>query len=374
MPATGSILEPNSMNLTRSDRSQGFFFPSEILDEIVYHILSSNHTFSTIEAFSRVSFRFRQIALRSFFAKLDIYSKAHWINVCGITGVYSWTRELSSLSTSLSSAPGNLLSFQDIRTIELDFSNEGLNTQHNRATQIFLGRPSSCSTLGQQISTRISLTTLRLSYLPRIDTALLALISGNFPALKILALTCSERLLDDCCWDCYEEASSCTTHSPIPDMYCNAEDLSVAFGSALSPLRNLQSLHLGIYLSEMEIFYYHIYHSDLNSSLRPTNHSTTIFNLKATSSSSNSNSNPPWSLVPYGPNMCSHCDYLYSEDVRKTELYASASIARFLPALKEITWSSFFAQDNPGDDPDEGSTMVWIRRKEGKIRVRRAPW
>ncbi|KZT70779.1 hypothetical protein DAEQUDRAFT_724914 [Daedalea quercina L-15889] len=60
--------------------------------------------------------------------------------------------------------------------------------------------------------------------------------------------------------------------------------------------------------------------------------------------------------------------------VRKRELIASALVARILPSLQTISWSTWFAQEENGDDPLNRLTMIWIRRCDGVLHVRRAPW
>ena len=105
-------------------------------------------------------------------------------------------------------------------------SSEGLSTQRSFIKYFFKQLPP-------------HLIHLELSFLPRIDVNLLSCIATKFSDLKSLELTSTERLIDDCCWDCYEDASTCTVHSPIPDVYCDAEDLSVSafsFASYFSKL------------------------------------------------------------------------------------------------------------------------------------------
>lgn len=112
----------------------------------------------------------------------------------------------------------------------------------------------------------------------------------------------------------------------------------------------MQHLHLGIYLSDLDLFYYHVLHSQMEP-IKPAKR-----------------------VWPHAPNECSHCRDTFSEEVRTTELYASAAIARFLPSIKTVTWSSFFTLDEPGDCPDDQTTTMWVLRKDKKVKVRRATW
>ena len=135
--------------------------------------------------------------------------------------------------------------------------------------------------------------------------------------------------------------------------------LQYAFGSALAPLKKLRTLHLGVFLSEFDILYAHItrHCPDQQGRHIITNHDTC---------------GPYWK--PFGPDECEICQDEYADAVRKTELFASAAIARFIPSLKEVSWSTFFAKDEPGDDPENQTMTAWVQRKDGKIRVRRMQW
>ncbi|THH32476.1 hypothetical protein EUX98_g1741 [Antrodiella citrinella] len=318
-------------------------FPVEVLEEIILAVLVPKRVFSSIANFSLASYQFRQIAFRNFFKTFCASSIDQWTNLRKVPGVVSWARSLESVSIVVFSQLDNLAAFTNFSSVEIDMSPEGLSTQHTFIKYLFKHLPA-------------GLLHLTLSFLPRVDTALLSRISEKFLNLQTLQLTCTERLVDDCCWDCYEEASTCTVHSPIPDVYVDAEDLSYAFGTALVPLTKLTTLHLGIFLSELDIFQYHLYDCrciTFQTLIGPAVMGTSSFG---------------------GPDSCPQCFELFSKNVRATELFASACIARTLPALETISWSSFFAEDNPGDDQDNLTTTAWVLRKDGKVKVRRAPW
>lgn len=196
--------------------------------------------FSTIAGFSLASYQFRQIALRQYFARLYAHSKESWHNLCQIPGIYSWVRlvltprpnpcqnpklklhicaythfsDLDCLSTSILSDISHLLHFSNLQHVHVDFSPEGLHTQRTCIRKILKCLPA-------------ELTLLELSYLPKLDVDLLHRVAKHFPHLTNLKLTCSERLINDCCWACYEESSSCTVHSPIPDNHVDVDDLTV---------------------------------------------------------------------------------------------------------------------------------------------------
>lgn len=107
-----------------------------------------------------------------------------------------------------------LASFVSLRSLEMDFSSDGLSTQMTR-----------CSLIFNQLTA--GLTVLKLTYLPRIDTALLAQVASRFPSLATLELSSAERLDEECCWLCFQESSSCILHSPIPDFFPSVEALAV---------------------------------------------------------------------------------------------------------------------------------------------------
>ena len=66
--------------------------PQELVDYLVECLLCDSHAFSDIAAFSLVSYGFRQVAFRKYFAALEVGSAAHWDNLCRIAGVANWCR------------------------------------------------------------------------------------------------------------------------------------------------------------------------------------------------------------------------------------------------------------------------------------------
>lgn len=124
-------------------------------------------------------------------------------------------RTLESDSMIVFSQLHDLSCFKHLQNVAIRMPDEGLSTQKTFIKYLFKNLPS-------------ALLHFKLSFLPRIDTTLLTSIAAKLSDLRTLELTCTERLIDDCCWDCLEEVSTCTIHSPLPDIYCNAEDLSVS--------------------------------------------------------------------------------------------------------------------------------------------------
>ena len=123
-----------------------------------------------------------------------------------------------------------------------------------------------------------------------------------------------------------------------------------AFGEVLKSLNKLSLLHLGIFLSSNMLFDDHLAHAgDFRFPPSP--------NVKH----------------PFGPDLCPECE-VYTDDVRSQELLASAALATYLPLLESISWSTFFAQKEYGDNPRGQTTTVWIQPGDEPVAVRRAPW
>lgn len=204
-------------------------------------MLVDKPVFSTIKNFSLVSHQYRLIAFRQFFSLLFCTTKSQWINLCRIPGVVSWvrfvhqrlliqfnglssaymrilslSRALECTTSSLHVQTDRLLKFSNLHCVSIDFDSEGLGTHHDSSKLIL-------SCLPPQV------TQLELLHVPSITTYLLSLISTHCPFLKTLVIRCSDRLLPDCCWNCYDEAESCTVHSPIPDHYCDVASLAVRY-------------------------------------------------------------------------------------------------------------------------------------------------
>lgn len=123
-----------------------------------------------------------------------------------------------------------------------------------------------------------------------------------------------------------------------------------AFGGSLAPLRNLIHLHLGIFLSDSDVFYNHLDHAG-DFQFPPTQEVT----------------------KPYAPDRCERCEG-FAESVRQVELVAAAAIASHLASLESVTWSTWFARKEPGDDGKNQTTTIWIAQDEEGIILRRAPW
>ena len=199
--------------------------------------------FREVSSISLASFGLRQSVLKSYFSTFCPRSARHWTRCCHIPGFFSWVRSvpfcichtscmriflticahicsiLDSLTTALGSKPAFLANFTYLQTLELDFSDDGLATQSQRAELLTQFLPA-------------TLTVIRLVCLPRIDPHILGLIAARCPVLETLDVTTLERLDLSCCWVCLEESSTCTVHSPIPDMYSDVKELSVAFDTS----------------------------------------------------------------------------------------------------------------------------------------------
>lgn len=307
--------------------------PVELLDYIVTHLLFDKPHFAAINALSRASRLLREIAFRQFFSALFVTTKDQWRNMCRIPRMTCWVRALEATSKSLYARPSNLLDFPHLTSVSIDFDAEGLKMQKTSAKLILAHMPA-------------QLKRLELLHLPSIPVYLLSLICDACPLLDALVLRCSDRLIAECCWSCYGAAADGTIHSPVPDHICNVSDFVKSYGAVLRPLTKLSYLHLGIFLSPQDLFTAHLEHVVVPTDIREQ---------------------------PYGPDLCSLCEE-HADEIRETELAAAAAIAGYLPRLEAVTWSSWFARAEPGDDFRERSTTAWVLRDEQGVLVRRAPW
>lgn len=71
---------------------QSLCFPTEVLDSIISYALLMDNSLSAIAGFSLASYRFRQIALRSFFSMLDACNPHRWDKLAGIRQLNEWVR------------------------------------------------------------------------------------------------------------------------------------------------------------------------------------------------------------------------------------------------------------------------------------------
>ena len=80
-------------------------------------------------------------------------------------------------------------------------------------------------------------------------------------------------------------------------------------------------------------------------------------------------------MPPFTPDQCILCaEKGYAMRVRDRELEASALMGKMLLSLQTVSWASWFAQSELGDDPVNRLTTVWVRRVNEMVEVRRAPW
>ncbi|TFK52022.1 hypothetical protein OE88DRAFT_1679669 [Heliocybe sulcata] len=216
--------------------------PAELLDHIISLVLVnvSPRSFSTIASFSLASYQFRQVALRQWFSILKVSSVATFTNLCSVNGLYSWVRYLLCTSFTLLPKPTNVARFQNLESVIIDCQLIGQNKQYQTLKHIL-----------SPITRRI--TVLKLTALSRIDAATLRLISSVSPNLKVLELSCAERLEYSCCLDCFEESASCIIYAPVPRLYGSFAALGESFATALEPLVCLEHLFLGILLSEGDL-------------------------------------------------------------------------------------------------------------------------
>ena len=135
---------------------------------------------------------------------------AFWLTICAHI-----CSALRSSTSFFRFKMDGLAQYTLLRSLELDFAEDGLSTQRSRCLLLFKNMTA-------------DLTILAMTSLPRIDVPLLSMLSTRFPSLKTLTLSSTERLDKECCWLCYEESSGCTIHSPIPEVYPSVHALAVS--------------------------------------------------------------------------------------------------------------------------------------------------
>ena len=130
----------------------------------------------------------------------------------------AYTRSLyTSSDVLLSEARLAFTSFRLLKDLWIDFRREGLMTQ----------RPILNSLLESITNGFLSLTSLTMTAVPRLDIHLLKIVAQTFPSLIDLHLSTVESLIIECCPNCFQDSLSRSTHSPVPDIYPNIEMLAV---------------------------------------------------------------------------------------------------------------------------------------------------
>ncbi|KAF7430703.1 hypothetical protein PC9H_006414 [Pleurotus ostreatus] len=281
-------------------------------------------------------------------------------------------RALRTNSRTLSFNYMRLDSLTRLQSFSVDMDNEGLSTQHLLMKKFlkYLYRP----TTG---SLHFALTALKLTSLARIDVPLLRLISKNTPALVHLHVSCTERLWYECCWNCYTDNAECFIHSPIPDMFIDADDLARQFSLALKPLTKLTHLHMGIFLTQESYLYEHVAHARYEQSYPPDECDVcTKTTLQTPFIDSDLSDDHPQNNA---------LDILDpAAEMEAIELRASLIFAKNIRSLTRISWSSWLGQRSSVDWKGEEeptvdtrgapNTTIWIRRHAGRVRLRSAPW
>ncbi|KAL1696692.1 hypothetical protein GGG16DRAFT_42835, partial [Schizophyllum commune] len=303
--------------------------PLEIVEYIIQIIVAKYPVGSLgvarhLRSLSLTCHPIRHLVLRSYLRDLAILTRWQWEGIMRLSssiearysvfyqeGGLCWTRTLTLASTCI--APTNahaLSSLTRLHQLTVDFTDEGLSTQHTRLRLIATNLASR-----SLAATHDRLTALTLTSMPRIDTSMLHLISRCFPMLVDLYISCTERLED--AWWCFEDSAGCTIHSPIPYVYADETHLATAFSNALKPLTNLSYLHLGIYLSDEDLLNAHSDEYHLSTG-----------------------DEDPYGAVS-GIAVCPYC-LKYAERVRQREIRASTIFAQSLKALRCVGWSSLF--------------------------------
>ncbi|KAI5895128.1 uncharacterized protein SCHCODRAFT_02224258 [Schizophyllum commune H4-8] len=349
--------------------------PLEIVEYIIQIIVAKYPIGSlgaprNLRSLSLTCHSIRHLVLRAYLRDLAILTQWQWEGMLRLSssikarysvyyqdGGLCWTKTLTIPSTCIALLNAHALSsLARLLQLTVDFTDEGLSTQHTRLKLIASNLASRSLT-----ATHDQLTALTLTSMPRIDTSMLHLISRCFPLLVDLYISCTERLED--AWWCFEDSAGCTIHSPIPYVYADETHLATAFSHALKPLTNLSYLHLGIYLSDEDLLNAHSDEYHLSTG-----------------------DEDPYGAVS-GIAVCPYC-LRYAERVRQREIRSSMLFAQNLKALRCVGWSSLFdnsiARSSATSPPsatcaerhtarptiDRLSTVVWLDRvDDGRIQT-----
>ena len=127
--------------------------------------------------------------------------------------------------------------------------------------------------------------------------------------------------------------------------------LQSVYGKALKPLRELEHLFLGVFLSGADMLNRHF------DRCAPV-----VISSPRTGS---------YSSPPFGPDRCAVCVAENGATIRERERIASAHLAKLLPSLKTIGWNTYFAKDRPGDDVERKATTFLTSDLAGKAAMAR---
>ncbi|KAH6916289.1 hypothetical protein BKA70DRAFT_1092009 [Coprinopsis sp. MPI-PUGE-AT-0042] len=312
---------PSTLSPTRK-----ITLPVEIVERTIElyvtgHLQGDAVPFSAIEALSQVSHTIRQTVFRYYFRRVSPNTPRHWAGTFYILARISseslrkgslkgfhWVRSLSASAATICHSPERLLLLESLTNLSLDLSHEGITSQaHAMMKRVFgLVNP----TTSRMCS---SLRSLRLTKVAYIDKRILEMIAHAFPHLQHLYLEATSRLELTCCANCYEDSLTLTQHSPVPRYFPVVQSLADTFGSALKVMKDLQHLHLGIFLSSEHYIENHLHHA-----------------LDA-----GAHAMWRWDAIC----VCETCQDA-AESVHRDELLACLRIAQYVPTLKTIGWST----------------------------------
>ncbi|KAI0048735.1 hypothetical protein FA95DRAFT_1654324, partial [Auriscalpium vulgare] len=348
--------------------------PVDILVLVVGDVLAGNRReFQSIRSFSLASRLFRHIALKLYFTKLRLTWMVKAGRVFNIPDSAGWVRYLASDMHIMTSQALSGCNFTALTKLEINCVNEHKGSAMPQMSLLAPVLPP-------------LLTELKLVSLPCISRLMLQKISDRCRELAELELSVAERIDVGCCWLCFEESQSCSTHSPVPGVYDSAEDLASDFGDALRPLTRLRRLSLGIFLSEEGVLSKHtVDHSSRWEAYRFFGRAKPDYSLPLHDLDDCEHDETVTSSSVFTPAECVKCSDEHSRRVRMSELNAAIKLAQRLKGLESVRWTSWWTIGplsdefdevdwQEGDDGGAGWSEIWIRRREGRVRVKREPW
>ncbi|KAJ8473046.1 hypothetical protein ONZ45_g2885 [Pleurotus djamor] len=359
--------------------------PNEILDRIVVLALNDQpktydpvlplDPLEPVKSLSLASKSARAIVLRRFLENTTILKEksSFWKLLCYLdatdNGGFNSVRTLKTNSKTLSRTFAWLASFTRLQALQIDLATEGLSTQSQmlRLYCHYLWNPAPTNSTG--FTSAAQLTALKLTSLARIDLSLLRLLTTTFPALIHLHLSCSERICFDCCWNCCVDTAECVIHSPIPDMLHDANELAIQFSLVLNGLKNLECLHLGLFLTPETFFYQHVEHAGMEA-YQPAECDICKGTPHVFSGDSDLTDGPEQMILEPGAEM------------EAVVLQASLIFAKNIRSLARISWAAWLGKHGDVEWRGEGesdqatnipNTIVWVQRQAGRVRLRTKP-
>ncbi|KAH7343220.1 hypothetical protein B0J17DRAFT_641493 [Rhizoctonia solani] len=415
--AENLTIEPPSLNVEMSSSTASARLPDEILSQIATYALEQafcdldvatltssarKPSFTCIEGMSRSSRRLRVIALSEWFHLFLVRHVGDWEGASNLKGMHSWVRHIICPPHALED-PGLssiLAKFPNLRSARLSLSCDYQFIPFQPSTNIYPSAPAERELQPgfayRQPVTMFPPTVISLSVHSThgSETPLLRKLGQQCPELRTLRL--NKCTMFDCCtptkmarsqepgnptepvyYGQMADGSGCPFWGVFPfdhDIYFGSEGVEAyadELAAELAPLRKLEQISLGVYLTphdslaEHRLAHYPWRHLEIaqaagnmtmpaNGSNMPPGpaHAPTLAQHTVNLPPPNPNA-----LFPFSPSErppppyvnpalwsydCKACRKAYSDSTSTAERIAGLVLAKTLPKLKQIEWASFF--------------------------------